>query len=360
VLSGGRISGRKRPSSTYDRRRGSSAAPSEIAYYYPEPYWLAEEGGWIKSLLLFFDEIAILLPEYMHGRHIVADPSLAEPLADRSLLRVLPPETFVDDETTTQLTDVMEALLEGGAFDELSDVGGLAELSRSRMGYSAVRDLAKKVNVKLQERGLAKESEDGVSIPMHPHVRSTYLLILAQLARETGARHGLDLHPVTNGRGSPDAFRRLLELEPMPSRGQVVAFDLEVVAPNLDDIPLDDVLDFKRESGGAHRSYMQNLRRFTLELGAMDEADRPRALNDRRADLQDEARDLRRRSIEAWRSPKDVTGFGLGITGAAWSFATANPIPAILTAIGAGLKMLPSKAAGSAYSYLFDARKSLQ
>jgi len=23
-------------------------APSEIAYYYPEPYWLADEGGWIK------------------------------------------------------------------------------------------------------------------------------------------------------------------------------------------------------------------------------------------------------------------------------------------------------------------------
>jgi hypothetical protein len=201
----------------------------------------------------------------------------------------------------------MEALLEGGAFDDFSQVEGLAELSMSRMGYDAMHQLAHKVNVKLRARGLAKESEDGVSIPMHPHVRSTYLLILAQLARETGARHHLDLHPVTNGRGSPDAFRRLLELEPMPSRGQVVAFDLEVVAPDLADIPLDDVLEFKKESGGAHRRYMQDLRKFTLELGAMDEADRVRALNDRRADLQDEARDLRQRSLKAWRSPKDVT-----------------------------------------------------
>jgi hypothetical protein len=338
----------------------SSPAPPEIAYYYPEPYWLAEESSWIKSLLLFFDEIAILLPEYMHGRHIVADPALAEPLEDRALLRVLAPETFVDHETTTQLTDVMEALLDGGAFDDLSDVGGLAELSMSRMGFSALREVADRVNVRLRERGLAQESADGVSIAMHPHVRGTYLLVLALLARATGARHGLDLHPVTNGRRHVGALRRLLELEPMPSRGQVVAFDLEVVAPNLEDVPLDEVLDFRRESDGAHRRYMQNLRRFTHDLGVMEEADRVRALHDRRADLQDEASDLRRRSYEAWRSPKDLTGFGLGITGAAWSIATGNPVPAILTALGAGLKMLPSKAAGSAYSYLFDARARLQ
>jgi hypothetical protein len=36
---------------------------SELAYYYPEPYWLARESSWVKSLLLFFDGIAILLPE---------------------------------------------------------------------------------------------------------------------------------------------------------------------------------------------------------------------------------------------------------------------------------------------------------
>lgn len=49
------------------------APPAEIAYYYPEPYWLANEGGWIKSLLLFFDEVAILLPSYMKGRNLIAD-----------------------------------------------------------------------------------------------------------------------------------------------------------------------------------------------------------------------------------------------------------------------------------------------
>lgn len=39
----------------------------------------------------------------------------------------------------------------------------------------------------------------------------------------------------------------------MPSRGQVVDLDFQTVGLDLDDIPLDEVLDFKRDSDGAHR-----------------------------------------------------------------------------------------------------------
>lgn len=336
------------------------SAPSEIAYYYPEPYWLAGEGGWVKSLLLFFDEIAILLPQYMRGRHVIADPTLAGPIEALGLLRVIEPETFVDEPAAAQLAEVIDALVEGGAFDDLEEVDRLAELSMSRMGMASLRAVAESVNAKLKERGLAKATEDGVSVPMHPVVRSAYLLVLAQLARETGARQGLDLHPVTNGRGAGTGFRRLLDADVMPSRGQVVDFDLAVVTVDLDTIPLEDVLAFKRESAGAHRRYMQNLRSFTLDLSVMEAADRARAFADRQADLQDEARDLRERATKAWRSPKAVSGFGLGITGAAWSVAAGNPIPAVLAAIGAGLGMMPSKAEGSAYSYLFDAGRKLR
>jgi len=49
------------------------------AYYYPAPYWLVGEADWLKTLLLFFDDIAILLPRYMRGRPELADPVLANP-----------------------------------------------------------------------------------------------------------------------------------------------------------------------------------------------------------------------------------------------------------------------------------------
>lgn len=343
----------------YDRQVAEESAPSEIAYYYPEPFWLAQEGGWIKSLLLFFDEVAILLPDYMRGRHEVADPSLAEPLEDQGLLRILEPEWFVDEATTTRLAEVVESLVNSGAFDGLAEGERFAELSMSRMGYRGLRDVAHGLYVELERRGLASETKDGVSVPMHPAVRGVYLVVLAQLAREAGVRHHLDLHPVTNGRGAAAAFERFLALEPMPSRGQVVSLDLEVVSIDLDDVPLNDVLEYRRENADAHRRYMQNLRRFALDLSMLDEADRVRAIADRRTELRDEARDLRRRAVESWRSAKDVAGFGLGITGAAWALAASNPVPAALGALGAGLTMLPNKASGSAYSYVFRAKRAL-
>jgi hypothetical protein len=82
---------------------------------------------------------------------------------------------------------------------------------------------------------------------------------------------------------------------------------------------------------------------------------RPFLVLDRRAVLEEEADDLHRRTFKAWHSPKGLGGFGFGIAGAAWSVATANPVPAALAALGASSGMLPSKAEGNAYSYLFDA-----
>src|SRR5436190_2403753 len=95
---------------------GDVAEKSELAYYYPEPYWLAREGSWVKSLLLFFDGVAILLPNYMSGRELVADPSLAGPLIDRGLLKVLEPEWFVDGPLSARLAEGMVELIVGGAF----------------------------------------------------------------------------------------------------------------------------------------------------------------------------------------------------------------------------------------------------
>lgn len=47
-----------------------------------ERSWSRYEGDRIKSLLLFFDGIALLAPEYMQDRAFEVDPVLAEPLAE--------------------------------------------------------------------------------------------------------------------------------------------------------------------------------------------------------------------------------------------------------------------------------------
>ena len=54
-----------------------------VAYFYPEPYWTDSEGDWIKTLLPFFDSVAILLPKYMYDRHLDSNPWLAGPLEEQ-------------------------------------------------------------------------------------------------------------------------------------------------------------------------------------------------------------------------------------------------------------------------------------
>jgi hypothetical protein len=161
---------------------------NETAYYYPEPYWYACEGAWIKSLLLFFDDIAILLPKYMQGLPVAVDPVLAGPLGERGLLRILQPEWFVDEDTAGKLTAIITALLEAGAFDDFDELGGFASISMARMGYNGDNPLAEETFHKLRVKGLARETQNGVTIYLRDMVRTAYLTVLALLARETGAK----------------------------------------------------------------------------------------------------------------------------------------------------------------------------
>lgn len=336
-----------------------NSPPLETAYYYPEPYWLVEEAPWIKTLLLFFDQVALLLPSYMRHRPGELNPTLVEPLEDRGLLQILEPEWFVDEELTTTLTEIVVELITSGAFDDLPKDEPFIELSMSRMGYSASEDLAEMVREELASRGLAKETEDGLSIPMHWRIRSVYLILLAQLAREAGRRHGFSLHPTTNDPAATGGLASFLELDPMPSRGQVVTFDLETVSVDLDAVPLDEVLAFRDEHRDQYRTYIANLRSFALDISLLEEGDRARAWDDRRAELQAAAHELATYSRRAWKSPKKLAGFAFGLTGAAWTALSGNPIPAIL-GLGSALSgMLPDRAAGGIYSYLFEARRKI-
>ena len=59
----------------------------EIAFYYPGPLWYLSD--WAKSLLLFFDGVALLVPAYMKERPEQLDPIMASPLRERGLLHIL-------------------------------------------------------------------------------------------------------------------------------------------------------------------------------------------------------------------------------------------------------------------------------
>ena len=68
----------------------------------------------------------------------------------------------------------------------------------SRLGYYGDSGLAEMLHEELMRKGLARKSDDGVSIPMHPMVRSLVLVLLSQILREPGRARGFDLAPATD------------------------------------------------------------------------------------------------------------------------------------------------------------------
>lgn len=326
----------------------------DVAYIYPAPYWSLSEHDWIKSLLLFFDEVAILLPDYMYGRHHVADPSLAEPLEERGMLRVLEPNDWIDEQARVDLVRSMAGLIDSGAFDELDRTAHFEELSQSRAGYNVDIAVADDLVNTLLEMGLARPTADGASVPMHPVVRSTMLVLLGQLARGIGLRRNLAIHPTTAQAGAVRDLERFLLTDSPPSAGRVVTLDCEPVGLNMGPVPLDEMLDFRTEHLPAYKAYMTSLRGFMAEIGDAPASDRDALLLTRRDEIADSARALQRSSRSQLR--KNLGSVGLGISGAAWSAAAGDVVGVVLGA-GALLAGLGGTRPQdiNAYTYLFEA-----
>ena len=328
----------------------------DVAYLH-EPYWHPDEGDWVKSLLLFFDGVAILVPDYIRDRPLFTDPTLAQPLADHGLLHRLSPETLVDQQTAEALTELLDDLLRTDAFDDLDRDTAFAEISYSRLGGAADAGLTEVVLEQLRERGLARPTVDGVSIPLHPAVRAFVLVVLPQLLRTPAEAAGYALQPASTQPRTARALMDTLNLAAMPTTGHVVAADLEQVTLDLAPVPLDEVLDFRRQHGDQHRAYARDLRQFVRDAAALSQDDPQQAYLDRREALADAADELRRLARTSWRRP--LATFGLGIAGSAVNLTYGNPIGAGLTATAALLGLRRQADPASAYTYLFQAQQHL-
>ena len=249
----------------------------------------------------------------------------------------------------------MVSIISSGALDALDRNGEFHALSMSRMGSYGDAGLAQMLYDELRARGLARESEDGVSIPLHPRVRVLVLVLLSQILRKRGPELGMELLPATDRADILGGLTDLLSSPVMPSAGSVVSSDLEVVGVNLSSIPLDEILDYRSQHLDEHKSYAREIRRFVRELSLLDPDERMMAMNDRLEDLSDRADRLRRRSRQAWARPASLALAGVG---ALWTVATSDPIGAI---IGIGSAALAAKDAANlaetkidVFSYLFS------
>jgi hypothetical protein len=329
-------------------------ATKEYAFYYPNAMWVS--GDWAKNLILFFDGIALLVPEYMKDRPEREDPAIVRGLKEHGLFHIIEPEKSVDSAATEKLASALTDIIVSGALDELSKTDTrFRELSMSRMGYSGDQGLAQMIFEELRQRNLARESEDGVSIPVHPSVRSLILILLSQILRPYGATINAELSPATDSPALVTALAEMLALKAIPSTESVIQFDLNTVSVDLGPVPIDEVLDFRKQNFAAHRHYCLAARRFAQELSHMEEPDRIKAFDLRQAELDAISKDLRMRATKLWKKPG---AFALSLTGAAITLAAGHPLAAALTLGATALNYSPAqKPAMGAYSYLFRAHE---
>ena len=387
----------------------------QLALYHPWPRVNPRPiSDWAKTILLFFDGVAILAPPEAAVDPLTAtDETIVGPLLERGLLRLLDPGQLMDSSAVNRIVSFLETAAASLDVQESSRVirgrrpGGMIDRGIGTWDYwprygswenrtrrSGVRgdgtipgdwgmvypgrsgtavlglspETRRSVRIawrELARRGVAIEADDESSPrKLHPYIWVTFEAFLAYLLQPAGLNIGVDLHPATDDLGLLRETMRLLDVYTVPSRtdvnsrAQVISSDLEQVGLDLSRIPLDDVLEFRDRHGAQYREYMNKLRLFMMEIGSMDDLERQDALATRNAELVDAAEDLRRISRTWWRRP--VATMGVGIASAVWTASHGDTASVVLSLLGGivGSAGLRPRMQGP-YSYLFEARRSL-
>ena len=334
----------------------------EFAFYYPGQYWLNVD--WVKNLICFFDGITMLIPEYMRDHGGFDDVPIISGLKEHNMFHVIRPEEVVDAKATETLTESLIEIITSGRLDHLTKVSDkdakrsdLGSLSMSRLGYFGNKKLADSIVQELKSRGLAEDSIDGVSIPMHRTVRALILVLLAQILSPKGEDMGITLSPTTDQERLVNALSEIIRQpdSSSPSVGDIVSFDIAKVGVDLGPVPMDEVLDFRTENYHKHRKYRLSVRAFARELSLMPPDEREASFEQRQEELTALSDDLRKIYPGSWRT---AASFCISFAGATWAITQGDPITGGLAVLNAALTLKSDKPTEvECYSYLISARQ---
>ena len=113
----------------------------------------------------------MLIPKYMEDHGTFDDYPIISSLKSHGLFHVICPEENVGAKETKALAEALFEIIDSGRLDHLTKAShrnversSFGSLSMSRLGYSGDEKLAESIFRELKSRGLADDSEDGVSI----------------------------------------------------------------------------------------------------------------------------------------------------------------------------------------------------
>jgi hypothetical protein len=246
-------------------------------------------------------------------------------------------------------------------------------LTSHHYGEPAAPEAVRVFEAALFKRGLIERTQDSRIVRLDSDVKALVLASFAQALRARLVNSGVVIHPITDSWGHSTNLRMMLMREaesggvlmqdfyrPKAPYSDVMnprqlESDLMDVGADLSSVPLDEVLDFRRQNGDHYRAYAAALRQFLTTLSQISPAEREVALNERRLEILDQAAELRRISRAAFGVKSSA--LLLSLIGASWTAKHGDLIGALLAALSASIQVMPtSRRTVTAYSYLLRIR----
>lgn len=376
--------------SGYEPEQASSILlMQEVGLYYPAATWISVE--WIKTLMLFFDQVALLTLDEKHDISSVLDIQNVESFWEKNLIRTFTLAELLDSEVASKFKAVLQ---DAATWQALNSIGREEQFYYGRKIYFTLNGPEPGLEMMLLRNELMKligvgttyrENEhspqiptyrvggESPSVPVHIRLWAPLLSVLPQILRAGGLKLAIDLQPITNLYQFTSALERLLKLPGMPSSNLSILFELEQVVLDLSFQPADEIIRFREEHGQRYRAYKNNLRKFVRELSLLNVSEGSRPINERLGEMkltadilrsQDfterweelavEADELRKLARRWWRRP--LATFGLGIVGAAWK---REDSPSSLNHLASTIGTSQNGQVWDAYTYFFSMNHAL-
>lgn len=331
------------------------------ALLYDSPLATPADIALLKSLLLFFDDIAVFSTPDDRSRHHAIDPHLSAPLVECGLLQFVDPRYVTASHTEAVLRAalhraVMEReehwLAAAAAGDWYLEVPRLQErfprpAVTETSELSPVRDPGSLGLFKLlaQEGLLFPDESTEEELIVIPGRASVGNSILAQAVRAIQGQQGRLVEPVATRRDEAKVFSAILD-DAVENVGasDVVLSDLSAVTLDFCHVGLNDILDFRTRYRSDFRAYVAGLQTLATTPNLRNPADR-------RAALVEQAHRLVELQRRRWAKLEGTVS--LGIVGAAWTLANGDLLGALIGGTAAGSQRLPyGPAQVAAYSYI--------
>jgi hypothetical protein len=331
-----------------------------MALLYDAPVSSPEDVALLKSMLLFFDDLAVFWTPQHRSRPVI-DPSLCAPLAERGLLHFVDPRNVAAAHAETIGAALYRAVMEheeqwlaaAAAGDWYIEVPRLQERFPSRLAigpgeFSPSRGPGSLELFKLlaQEGWLFPDESTDDEWILTPGYASVANSILAQAVRAAAGGHGQLIEPVATRRNEARVFTAILD-DAVENVGasDVVMSDLPAVTLDFSHVGLDDVLDFRSRHRNECDAFVTGL------LALLASAPKSNELADRMAALVEKAHRLVEEQRRRWSSIEGRVS--LGVVGASWTLASGDLLGAVIGTTAPGSQLLPyGPTRVSAYTFI--------